>query len=334
MEITTYQPDPAAHELIELLREQYAGQRNLDYFLKDIERAMGFCVGNDNIRFPQLAGFENRKMRAHGAIIIDRRLPPGEAFFGFLEFPDDASTGTMLWDHLIKTAKNNGIAVLKGPVSGSIWHQYRCVSETDHSPLCKAEPFSQPYYRQFLAAQGPTGEVLYYSAYRRSFEKVLALLDERMRQQPMGPAFSIRETGRATPEELRTIADISRTVFCNSWGYTELTDAEFSALYSSEKLATHPGPLYLLYDREELVGFCGTFWEDEHTLVSKTIALLPRYQGQGLGNALAHRLHTDAAQRGVKKMIYALIREGNAIGHFPKDEAVIFRRYSAFEFSI
>ena len=61
---------------------------------------------------------------------------------------------------------------------------------------------------------------------------------------------------------------------------------------------------------------------------------MPPYQGLGLGNALAYKIHFDAKNEGFKKIIYALIRDGNNIKNFPKEEAVIFRHYAAFEFQI
>ena len=99
-------------------------------------------------------------------------------------------------------------------------------------------------------------------------------------------------------------------------------------------MTTDLNALYLLYKGEDIIGFCSTYKEDETTLILKTICILPQYQGKGLGNALAYKIHFDAKKDGFKKIIYALIREGNDIKKFPKEEAVVFRRYAAFEFSI
>ena len=146
--------------------------------------------------------------------------------------------------------------------------------------------------------------------------------------------MNIKETKKVGLEELGTIAGISRAVFHESWGYTELNEKEFMHLYSSKKMSEHLNSLYLLYKGTEIIGFCSTSRQDEHTLICKTICLLPRYQGLGLGNALAYQVHVDAEKAGFQKIIYALIREGNSIQNFPKEDAVIFRRYAGFEFSI
>ena len=334
MQISTYKTDSTTDELTQLLREKYGNYKDFDFFLSDYKRSFEFCINNENISFYPIAGHVDGCLTAHIALIVDKRLPQGEAFFGFMEFPDDASVFATLWSSLIKTARDNGISVLKGPVNGSIWHQYRCVKETDGSTFFKAEPFTGTYYYDFLTSNKPASEVLYYSASREPFKIVLRMIDKTALEKMESFGFSIRETKSITLEELRTIANISKIVFSSSWGYTELNEKEFMQLYSSEKLSAHLNSLYFLCKGDEIVGFCSTAAEDEDTLICKTIGVLPQYQGLGLGNALAYQVHLDAEKNGFKKMIYALIREGNNIKNFPKEEAVIFRRYAAFEFNI
>lgn len=334
MDIKTYKSNTSAKELIELLREKYGNNNDFDYFLSDFKKSLNFCTDNENITLYPVAGFENRKMSAHAALIIDKRLPVSEAFFGFLEFPNDASVFSALWSSLIKEAQNKGISTLKGPVNGSIWHQYRCIKETNQDPFFKAEPFCETYYYDFLTSNKPVKEILYYSASREPFDIVLRIIGEGVYDKIINSGFSIKETKSITLDELRTIAHISKIVFHDNWGYTELDEQEFLQLYSSEKLAAHLNTLYLLYKGEEMIGFCSTSKEDEHILICKTIAVLPPYQGLGLGNALAYKLHLDAQKEGFKKIIYALIREGNNVKNFPKDDTVIFRRYAVFEFKL
>ena len=334
MDIKTYQPDSSASELTQLLRKKYGSNKNFDYFLSDFKKALNFCINNENVLFYPIAGFENGKMSAHIALIIDTRLSAGEAFFGFLEFSKDTSAFHLLWNSLVKEARNNGISVLKGPVNGSIWHQYRSIKETDNSPFFKADLFCESYYYDFLISNKPINEVLYYSAYREPFDNVLQMIGEGAYDTLVSSGFSIQAKKTITLDELRTIGGISKAVFHDSWGYTELNEQEFMQLYSSEKLATHLSSLYVLYKGCEIIGFCSTSKEDNRTLICKTICIVPLYQGLGLGNALAYKVHFDAQRDGFKKMIYALIREGNSISNFPKEEAILFRRYATFEFQI
>lgn len=336
MDIKTYLPTSSNVELNGFLMEKYGNNKNFDYFLSDFNKAYSFCVGNENLLFYPIVGRIDGEIKAHIALIIDKRLPQGEAFFGFMEFSDDAAVFTLLWNSLVKEAKEKGISVLKGPVSGSIWHQYRCIKEGggSGSPFFKAEPLCETYYYDFLISNKPASEILYYSASREPLGIVLRMIDNMALGKMQDLGFSIKETKTVGLEELRRIADISKMVFNGSWGYTELNEKEFLQLYSSEKMTAHLNSLYLLYKGNEIVGFCSTSREDDHTLICKTIAVLPQYQGVGLGNALAYQVHVDAEKAGFKKMVYALIREGNNIKNFPKEEAIIFRKYAAFEFNI
>src|SRR3989344_5935605 len=178
MNIQPYPSDSSIDPLAQLLRGKYGGNKNLDYFLGDFKKAYAFCVGNENVSFHPLAWFEDGKIQAHAALIVVKRLPVGEAFFGFLESPEDASVFSALWGGLVKEARNKGISSLKGPINGSIWHQYRCIKETDNSSFFKSELFSERYYYDFLTSKKPSAEVLYYSAYRDPFDIVLHMINE------------------------------------------------------------------------------------------------------------------------------------------------------------
>ena len=332
MEIKTYAPDDGS-ALAELLRKKYGMHASFGYFAGDADIAYAFCTESDHISFTPIAGYEEGEMVAHIALIADARQP-GEAFFGFLETPNGQETFDLLWDELLRQSRARGITLLKGPISGSIWHQYRCIKESDGSPFFTGEPMTETYYYDLLAAKRPVTEVTYFSAYRTRYDMVLRLLGAASYKRLSLSGFTIKEVTQAGPEELRTIVEISEETFRASWGYTGLTEKEFLRLYSAEKMGEHLSTLYLLYKGDKLIGFLGTAREDDSTLICKTICIAPPYQGKGLGNALAYKVHLDAGKRGFTKVVYALIREGNAIQRFPKEQAVVFRKYAAFEFSL
>lgn len=335
MKITKYKPSKTPiPELINFVKDRYGDEKNFDYFYADFQKAYSFCVDNENVSFTPIAVFQDDQLIAHTALIRYKRLPKGEAFFGFFEILQDLEVFKKIWESLLEEAKKQNIKILKGPVNGSIWHQYRCIKETNGSEFFKSEPITESYYYEMFTQLKPSTEISYYSASREKFEKVMGVIQTGLEKLAKG-GFEIREVKNVTYEQLLTIAKISRTVFGkNSWGYTELTEKEFLELYSSEKLEQHLNKLYLLLKDQQIIGYCGTTTENKHTLILKTICILPDYQGLGLGNALAYKIHIDAQKEDFKKIIYALIREGNQINNFPKDNTVIFRRYAAFEFRI
>lgn len=334
MKIIKYKPTTApSDELVALINNKYGDKKNFDFFFTDFHKAYSFCVDNSNITFIPISAFEDKQLVAHIALIIDKRLSEGEAFFGFFETQQDVSVFKAIWHSLVEEAKKMGVSVLKGPVNGSIWHQYRCIKETDGSEYFKSEPMSETYYYQLLIQMEPSSEVSYYSASREKFDKVMGVIQTGFEKLATA-GFDIKEVKNVSYEQLLLIAEISRAVFHSSWGYTDLTEKEFLQLYSLDKLETHLNKLYLLYKDQQMIGYCGTSTENEHTLILKTICILLEYQGLGLGNALAYKIHLDAQKEGFKKVTYALIREDNKVKNFPKDDTLIFRHYAAFEFKI
>ena len=334
MKILKYKPSKTPiPELVTLVKDKYGDKKNFDFFFSDFQKAYNFCIDNPNISFLPFSSFENEQLVAHIALIIDKRLLENEAFFGFFEMEQNLSVLKAIWQSLKEEAKKMGISVLKGPVNGSIWHQYRCIKETDSSEYFKSEPMSESYYYKLLTQMKPLSEVSYYSASREKFDNVMEVIKTEFRKL-ITVGFKIEELKNVSYEQLLQIAEISRIAFRNSWGYTDLTEKEFLQLYSSDKLETHLNKLYLLYKDQQIIGYCGTSVENKQTLILKTICILPEYQGLGLGNALAYKIHLDAQKEGFKKVIYALIREDNKVKNFPKDDTLIFRRYAAFEFKI
>lgn len=334
MKIDRLAPNTISEDLPKLLESKYGRYKHFEYFMNDLERSRLFCCENDNTSTQSFAGYNGDKLITHVSLIKDKRLNRSEAFFGFIEFPDDAESFNLLWDSLVNEARSQGISILKGPVNGSVWHQYRCITKSDGADPFTTEPICEPYYFTRLVSKKPLAEIQYYSAYREPFDIVLRLIDRKALEKMSDLGFAMNEIKEMTPELLQTIAKISRSVFSQNWGYTELNEKEFIQLYSLNKMSAHLNSLYALYRGSEMIGFCSTSEEDKKTLILKTICILPKYQGLGLGNALAYKIHQDAKKRGYTRMIYALMREGNSIKNFPKEEAVIFRHYAAFEFQI
>lgn len=324
----------STEDFLALVQTKYEKQKNFDYFFNDLKTALHFCIESENVTFLPIGLYDGDRMIGHIALVRDTRLKPGEAFFGFLESPQNIEAFTALWNALTNIARREGISSLKGPVNGSIWHQYRCIKEGDESAPFKSEPISERYYYDFLSLQKPNAEMQYMSAYRKHFNATLRLLKIASLSKLFFSHYSVRTAKNITPSELASISHISKETFKNSWGYTELTKSEFLQLYSTNKLAAHLNNIYLLYKDDTLIGFLSTGKEDDQTLICKTIAITPAFQKRGLGNLLAYEVHADAKKQGITKIIYALVRDGNRVKNFPKKDLVIFRKYAVFEFTI
>jgi ribosomal protein S18 acetylase RimI-like enzyme len=324
-------------DFISLLKKLYASSDNLDFFLEEYERAYDFCLTSEHIKFYPLAFFQDKKLIAHVALIIDDRLPPHEAFFGFFEVIDDVTVFETVWLELASLAREHNIQVLKGPVNGSIWHQYRCVKEESSVPFFRTEPNTPSYYYDFLSQANPNSEITYSSGVRESYVDILGALKvhkDVIEQKLNEGDFKIEVTKETTKDTLIAISGLSAAVFDDkSWGYTKLDNSEFSKLYDVDKINDHIYKLFLLYHNNVLVGYCSTMKEGV-SLICKTICIAPQFQGTGLGNALALKIHEEAERDGIEKIMYVLVRDGNQVHNYPTEDIEIFRRYAVFDYKI
>ncbi len=328
MEVARHQNDERLkRQYFDLVEEKYGSSESFGYFLKDLKEASRFSFERQQPNF--LAVLDGERMLAHAALIQDSQAPKGKAFWGFFESNNDKEVFSLLWRELNKLAREKGFDELLGPVNGSVWHQYRFMKETDASPFFKTELFCEPFYYDLMKGV-PHREISYYSAYRTEFRNLIAITEPFYKRMLAG-GFSIAESAEATEERLGAVLSISKKVFRDSWGYTDLAMADFTRLYSTPKLASHLSRVYYIQKGQETVGYGSVFLEKGGSLILKTAAILPEFQNLGLANALLHKIHSDARANRCGKVIYALIRESNAVGRLPKDDAVIFRRYAAFE---
>lgn len=320
-----------AKEYLALLREKYKTESNLDFFVNDVLSSI--LSANNSLSIETFSLLEGDALLGHVALIMNPDLPQGEAFFGFFETENDKESFTMLWKALITFARSKGVTVLKGPANGSIWHQYRVIGESGNFPFFKSEPFSEKYYYELLKGASPTSEITYHSGFRKVYDNLI-LTTEKDHRQALQNSFSIVRMDTIGYNDLEKAFLISKEVFAKGWGYTGISLEDFLLLYSSKKLAENAYSIYFLMHHERIIGYVTVFEEDKKTLVFKTAAVLGEFQGQGLGNALLHRVHIDAKDREYSKIIYALIRDGNRVKNLTQDDALVLRRYSAFEFTL
>jgi|SRR3989344_5026363 len=318
------------NQYLALVSSKYSSFKNFEYFFSDLKEAVRFSLSNQQTDF--LAIIEGEKMIAHIALILDPQLPKNKAFWGFFESQNNEEIFTLLWEKLKELAKEKGINQLLGPINGSVWHQYRFIKEIDTSPFFKTELFCEPFYYD-LVKKICSEEIPYYSAYRNDFNKLISIT-ESFYKKMIDDGFTIIESTEVTEKQLKDVLNLCKTVFKNSWGYIDISDTDFASLYSSQKFSNHLSKVYFLQKDKKVIGYCSILIEDNESLILKTIAILPEFQSFGLGNALIHKIHIDAQKNQCKKIIYALIREDNGVKRLPKDDAVIFRRYVAFESNI
>jgi len=324
-QIIQYQDDKVKFsDYINLVKSKYRNDVNFDYFFLSLKVAFQFACKKDTTF---IAIYQNDQMIAHVGITICNN---NEAIWGFFESTDDEFMFNLMWDQIIKFAYTRQVKKISGPINGSIWHQYRWVSRTDNTPWFRSELICEPYYYNLIKNHDGLQERQYYSAYRKQFNNLIQVTQQAY-DDAVSDGYSVIDTTDLDDILFNRLVEIAKSVFSNNWNYEDLSDSEILNLFSDNDPKNDLSQIYLLKKESTIIGYCTVFTENSSTLVVKTIAILPQFQNKGLGNAFIHKIHVDAQDLGVQKLIYALIYNENNIKHLPQDDAVIFRHYSAFE---
>lgn len=336
MKITTYISESAERQkYLALVKSHYSHLPRLPLHFGEIER----LISSDHPTW----GYQKRisiavenddQFLAHCTLMHDNREQSGIGWFGFFECPDEQVVFDMLWQRVKQESSAMGIKALRGPINGTIWYSYRfAVPGPTSIPPFQGELLCEDYYHRFFEGIPNHQEVSYYSAMRENFDDLIRITLPFHERMLSDSPLHLETYAEISTDVLREIFNLARTVFQSSWGYAPLSDEELLSYYSQEKLKATLFKAYILRSNGKLIGFGTVFREDDDTLVLKTLALDPAFQGKGLGNALIHQIHRDA-QDHCSRMVYALIRYENNVKRLPKDGAVVFREYSAFEIPV
>jgi len=228
---------------------------------------------------------------------------------------------------------SRGCILAVGPMDGSTWRRYRLLTERGAEPPFFLEPDNPDDWPLHFEARGFRPLAQYYSA----------LNEDIRRPWPLAPAaaaeFTIQplEPGRIE-QELPRLWYMAIRAFAGNFLYVPIEEAEFRAMYL-QLIPTVRPELVLIAERDDNpAGFCFAIPDmlqvrrgvPVDTFIIKTIAVLPEWQGRGLGSLLMARANEAAAQLGMRRCIHALMHEDNPSRKIGRGFVRDFRRYTLF----
>jgi GNAT superfamily N-acetyltransferase len=314
-------------QYFEMLENIYGTSVATSTFIAGTKQGLNTVLDNKHIDTTFYHIIENDILIGHMALIC---LSKDIAFFGFFELIDTQHF-QQLWEKLLNNAKHKGIKTLFGPVNGTIWHPYRVITESDSEAFFVSEPLSQSNYAELFQTVKPDKTICYHSGYRTNFDLILAVTKKAMAVLDQEKIQIIQE--EYSSELLHTIYQLSQAIFSKSPGYYPLSFADFTNLYAKSESSKKTLKIFLVLQNSTPIGFSFNTLHD-NILIMKTIGLLPEWQEKGIGNALVHEVHQFAQSHHIQKVIYALIRSDNKVKNFPKDDAVIFRKYASYTYNL
>lgn len=256
------------------------------------------------------------------------------ATFGFVHWPGEMEVVAQLWDRVVAWSKAQGAVRLCGPIQGSTFFPYRFVVESDGSDFFPGEFPSLIADHECMMSLNPDKVHYYRSGYRDRFDRIMKVSEPYFDKAKL-EGLKITTHGHVSDELFEQVLPLVPVIFGENWGFSALDASAVVKLLEVGEPANDGMKLQCIWLDETLIGFCRYVEHNDHTLVCKTLGLMPAYQKRGFGNAVVYEMHRAATNAGYTRMIYALIYDHNRVQqNMPKDDSIIFRRYASYEFNI
>jgi len=230
-----------------------------------------------------------------------------------------------------------GCTFAVGPMDGSTWRRYRLLTERGDEPVFFLEPDNPDDWHTHFDARGFSPVAHYFSAVNDDIGR--CSFPEPVERRLLGAGVSLRTMDPHDLEhELGVFWSVARQSFVSNFLYTPIAESEFRDMYAPLLPAVNPDWVILAEQAGRPVGF--SFCVPDllqakrgqviDTAIIKTLAVIPQYQGKGLGSLLLHRSTLAAREGGIRRLILALMHERNPSRRLNRSLMRDFRRYTLF----
>ena len=248
-----------------------------------------------------------------------------------------------LFNKVFEELKKRGIKTIIGPLNGTTWNTYRYVTKTGNRKPFLMEPWNEGYYVELFQKTGFNPLANYISTIMENMNPVkrenLSKKIEKIKKFDYYKDIKVKSAENENILEiLNKVYDLTIQAFKNNFLYSELEREIFIKMYMRYEDKIVKKFFKTLYLKDELIGYVfgiPDYAELQYkgkieTMILKTIAVSPKYNGKGMGYILIDELVKEAEKSGYKNVIYALMYEKNIsknIGLLLGDE---LRRYTLF----
>lgn len=250
-------------------------------------------------------------------LIINNRMSEFPCMFGFTRLTDDFATTRKLFRALETKAKNLGYKQLIGPVNYTTWLSYRWA--IDHPELKIYPDCNNPLYYVSQIKELGYRELYTYRSATILIDNALCELGKQSYKQKIKEGYEFKlVSNNPTIDQIKDIYDISIAAFAGGPLYSELPYPYFEKIYLQWLQSIEP-IAYVAYKNNRAVGFVMGYMNPySDNFVSKTSAVLPEYQHQGIYAALVYLGCEYIRDLGLDKMIF----------HYQCEQRPTFRKFS------
>ena len=248
-----------------------------------------------------------------------------------------------LFNKVFEELKKEGIETIIGPLNGTTWNTYRYVTEKGNGRPFLLEPWNEDYSVSLFEKLGFKHLARYISTVMEGMNsdgrKNLNKKIEKLKK------FDYYEDIRVESAEnkdlltvLNKVYDLTVEAFKNNFLYSELEREIFLKMYMSYEDKIIKKFFKMLYLGDELIGYVfgiPNYTELGYkgkidTIILKTIAVSPEYNGKGMGYILINSLIEEAEKEGYENVIYALMHESNVSKNIGLLLGNMLRKYTLF----
>lgn len=240
-------------------------------------------------------------------------------------FAENIKAVNRLFEIIEQKAKENNCKKIIGPMNENTWNNYRFVSWKDNTPQFFLEEMNPLIYNEFFLLNNFNPCAKYYSDIQE--------ITPTAKNNIAGIKFKHPKIKNSN-ELLETIYNLSIICFKDNPFYSEISKEEFFEKYNKLIPLIRPNLIIIAEKDDKPIGFMFAIpnYNDKNfdTIIMKTIAVLPEYQGLGIGKEMFNRVLNNAYKKGYKKAISAYMYQSNISKKLPKESKKI-REYTLYE---
>jgi GNAT superfamily N-acetyltransferase len=269
---------------------------------------------------------------------VPRFLSRTVGLLGHYRASDPGAAGVLL-TLACRRLSSAGCDLAVGPMDGSTLHHYRLVTERGALPPFFLEPDNPDDWPSHFTDNDFRPLAHYYSSLQTDLthqhpdsRSLLA----RMRAD--GVTIRSLNSGRFD-DELHRIFNVASRSFAAGLFASPLLESEFVEQYQRLLPLLCPELVVLAERGDTLLGFLFAVpdWLEAgrghmvHTVIVKTIAVLPEHAGHGLGTLLSSYCQETATRLGFTRAVHALMHESNISRRISQEYGGrVIRRYALF----
>lgn len=248
-----------------------------------------------------------------------------------------------LFNKIFEELKKEGIETIIGPLNGTTWNTYRYVTEKGNGRPFLLEPWNEDYSVSLFEKTGFKPLAGYISTVMEGMDsdgrKNLDKKIEKLKKFDYYKDIRVESAeNKDLLKVLNKVYDLTVEAFKNNFLYSELEREIFLKMYMSYEDKIVKKFFKMLYLKGELIGY--VFGIPDYaelgykgkidTIILKTIAVSPEYNGKGMGYILINSLVEEAEKEGYENVIYALMHESNVSKNIGLLLGNMLRKYTLF----